>query len=158
MAKPDAKDRCAQCNRFLLVRYLGLNFCDQSCRDKQNEYARRYYKINLVKKREYMKLSYIKHNHIRRESARSRRRLLKASVLKAYGGMCSCCGEKTPEFLTLDHINNDGKIHRLALRSPDVMSWAAKNGFPKDNLSLRCFNCNLGRELRENKICPHKDH
>lgn len=41
-----------------------------------------------------------------------RRLRLKKEVMNHYGGVCSCCGEKHVEFLTLDHVNNDGITHR----------------------------------------------
>jgi hypothetical protein len=37
------------------------------------------------------------------------------TVLAAYGGKCVCCGEAEEAFLTLDHVNNDGKQHRAEL-------------------------------------------
>lgn len=47
-----------------------------------------------------------------RQSKQARRRRLRAEVIAAYGGRCACCGEATPEFLSIDHVNNDGAQHR----------------------------------------------
>lgn len=33
----------------------------------------------------------------------------KAETLDIYGNKCVCCGETNWQFLTIDHINNDGK-------------------------------------------------
>jgi hypothetical protein len=40
---------------------------------------------------------------------------LRRTVLERYSNgvfRCACCGESRFEFLTLDHVNNDGKHHR----------------------------------------------
>jgi hypothetical protein len=36
----------------------------------------------------------------------------KQQVLDYYGSSCECCGEKEPLFLTVDHVKNDGHLHR----------------------------------------------
>lgn len=82
---------------------------------------------------------------------------LRAKVIAGYGGRCQCCGENIPEFLTLDHVNNDGKQHRASLGhnrggSP-MMRWAVSNNYP-DSLQLLCWNCNLAKSLYGE--CPHK--
>ncbi len=33
-------------------------------------------------------------------------------VFNHYGKKCACCGESIYEFLTIDHINNDGAKHK----------------------------------------------
>ena len=52
-------------------------------------------------------------------------------------------------------INNDGSKHRKESRLT-LSSWARKNNFPKDVLRLSCYNCNCGRQLAQNKVCPHQ--
>lgn len=72
----------------------------------------------------------------------------KRKVIEAYGRKCVCCGESTPEFLTIDHINNDGASERKITNqgSGNVMyRWLIKNNFPKDNYQLLCFNCNCSK-------------
>ncbi|MGW0064777.1 hypothetical protein ACWDTT_33240 [Streptosporangium sandarakinum] len=87
---------------------------------------------------------------------RASKRRIKADVIAAYGGKCSCCGESTPEFLTLDHINNDGAAHRkeLGLRTGhSTWSWARRNNYP-DILQLLCWNCNSAKGAYG--YCPHR--
>lgn len=84
------------------------------------------------------------------KNAKQRR---KEQVLKAYGGVCCCCGEHRPEFMSLDHVNNDGAEHRRQVGQSNVYAWAVKNGFP-DSLRLMCFNCNMGRAFFG--VCPHE--
>lgn len=90
-----------------------------------------------------------------RDDANRRGLRLRQEVLTAYGEKCQCCGENIPEFLAIDHINNDGNKHRRQVRS--LYIWLKQNGFPKDNFQLLCHNCNIGK-YRNNGICPHKLH
>lgn len=85
----------------------------------------------------------------------------RAAVLEAYGSKCVCCGEDTPEFLTVDHINNDGARHREAISPSDprggsgtyLYIWLKRHGFPKDNFQLLCWNCNCAKGRYGS--CPH---
>lgn len=78
---------------------------------------------------------------------------LKAEVVSAYGGACACCGERTPEFLAVDHIHNDGAAHRREVKSGSLYGWLKRNGFPKDRFQLLCHNCNAAKALYG--ACPH---
>lgn len=71
---------------------------------------------------------------------------LRVEVLGAYGGKCACCMESRIEFLVLDHVENDGKAHRAAVRggSKGMYIWARRNGYP-DNLQVLCHNCNMSK-------------
>jgi hypothetical protein len=87
---------------------------------------------------------------------------LKLEVLNAYGGpKCSCdkCPEKSGniDFLTIDHINNDGNEHRKVLGSggSTLYRWLRKNKFPSGYRVL-CFNCNSARHINGG-ICPHEE-
>ena len=78
-------------------------------------------------------------------------------VLEAYGGKCECCNESIPEFLGIDHINNDGAQHRRESGlhgGGRLYYWLRKNGFPKDRFRLLCHNCNLARGFYGK--CPHE--
>ena len=80
---------------------------------------------------------------------------LRAQVIEAYGGRCACCGETTPEFLSVDHINNDGGQHRRnGLSGPRFYRWLKATGFPKDAFTLLCFNCNCAKGFFGG--CPHQ--
>lgn len=92
----------------------------------------------------------------------------KATVITAYGGKCSCCGESEPMFLVIDHVNDDGAEHREAIghgRTTDgrrkvgsgsiIYAWLVKHCFP-DGFQLLCANCNMAKQSGG---CPHqKDH
>ena len=80
---------------------------------------------------------------------------LRDKVYAHYGNKCQCCGEPEKSFLTLDHMNNDGNLHRIKFNKSQ---WAIYNdiierGFP-DDIQIACYNCNCGR-TRNNGVCPH---
>ena len=83
--------------------------------------------------------------------AASRARL-RTAFLSEYGGKCVCCGETIPEFLTLEHTNRDGKIHRESIRG-HVLRDLEKRGWPKEGYTILCMNCNFS--TRYGKHCPH---
>lgn len=87
-------------------------------------------------------------NAFRKENLQQKR----LEVIKAYGGKCNCCGEKAERFLSIDHINNDGKQEHG--RGLAFYYRIIKEGFP-DRLTILCFNCNIGRALNGG-VCPHK--
>ena len=68
---------------------------------------------------------------------------------------CACCGEKNFGFLTLDHSNNDGGLHREETGSGSrFYRWLVKNGMPDLGLRVMCFNCNSARAAYG--MCPHE--
>jgi hypothetical protein len=89
-------------------------------------------------------------------SHRSRLRL-KDEMFVAYGGKCTCCGESTPEFLGIDHIDGRGykprDKHGLRIGGKDFYRWLRQQGFPQDEYRLHCHNCNQSRGY--NGYCPH---
>ena len=92
------------------------------------------------------------------------RRRLKLETLNAYGGpICSCvnCPEKSNgvlEFLTIDHIDNNGAVHRekhSITASTGLYLWLRNQNYP-DGFRVLCFNCNTGRHINGG-ACPHED-
>lgn len=81
-------------------------------------------------------------------------RKIKKAVVEAYGSKCECCGETMIEFLTIDHINGDGFLHRRKVgKGRRIYADLLKAGCPKDNYRLLCFNCNITRGFYG--YCPH---
>lgn len=80
----------------------------------------------------------------------------RALVLDSYGGRCECCAESNYGFLSIDHINNDGKEHRKEIRNGiGIYYWLVKREFPRDGrFRILCYNCNLGR-AHHGGTCPH---
>lgn len=102
----------------------------------------RHYKAN----RKYTPKGYEKEQKKREER--------KAQVFNHYGNVCACCREPNPKFLTMDHINNDGYLHRQSVRK-DMYRWLIQNNFPTGFQTL-CYNCNCAR-AKNGGICPHKE-
>lgn len=92
-------------------------------------------------------------------TGRRTRAKLKLEFLDAFGSKCACCDEDDPRFLSLDHINNDGKKHRASFGDSSnthrVLQDAKREGWPKDKYQCLCYNCNMGR-AKFKGICPHK--
>jgi hypothetical protein len=86
---------------------------------------------------------------------RRRRAMWRVQVIEHYGGVCTCCGETNPAFLSVDHVNNDGAEHRLVTNNTNICGWLVRNGFP-DGFTVLCYNCNLGRQHAGlDYVCPH---
>lgn len=121
-------------------------------------------------KRERDALDYRKHAAKRRAAAaaryaarkpeiiaalRARDRALKQEVVNAYGGKCVCCGETILEFLTIDHTNGDGHLHRAAVgKGRRIYADLKARGFPRDGYQCMCLNCNIS--LGFYGYCPHR--
>jgi hypothetical protein len=80
---------------------------------------------------------------------------VKSQCLGAYGGVCRC-GEVDPVVLTLDHVNDDGSVHRqeTGTRGLNFYFHLRKNGFPTDRpLQVLCMNCQFAkREAAEDVL------
>jgi len=129
-------------------------------RKYKNEYERIRLKNPLIASkyrlwtREWRSKNRVKVN----KRARDRNKELKDCVFAHYGNICECCGEHVRAFLTIDHVNNDGGLHRrngTHLPGASLYRWIIKNHFPTD-LRLLCYNCNCARKNTPNNICPHK--
>lgn len=81
----------------------------------------------------------------------------KNKCLSKYGKICACCGETRFEFLTLDHIDNDGHLHRSEIKNRSLYEWLCTKGFPELSYRIQtlCFNCNFGKR-NNGGTCPHK--
>jgi hypothetical protein len=96
----------------------------------------------------------------RKECEKSKRLFgaLREQVYDAYGRSCACCGEATQEFLSIDHVKNDGAEMRKngthGSGGTAFYQWLRKNGFPGGFQTL-CMNCNVGKH-RNGGVCPHK--
>ena len=74
---------------------------------------------------------------------------LKKRVMEAYGHCCVCCGEKNFAFLTIDHVYNDGYLHRGKsgrFTGVHIYRWLEKHGYPKGRVQILCYNCNGAKQ------------
>lgn len=130
-----------------------------SCKACANTYSKDHYAGNPEYYAERRQRYYVSNRDQIRAEAAVKHRVRKAEVIGAYGGVCVCCGETNLGFLTLDHVNNDGKAHRMELghgrASARVYAWAKANGYPSV-LQVLCMNCNCGKQWNGG-VCPHEE-
>lgn len=132
------------------------------CRTCHNQYKREWRDKNKdrenEKNREY-RLNKI--DEVRNYQKQYRKRVLrevKEQVFNGYGYKCVCCGENRYEFLTIDHINGDGHLHRKengatsSFRTVNVYKDIIRKGFP-DSIRILCFNCHMSVDVYG--CCPH---
>jgi hypothetical protein len=133
-------------------------------RDRINAAQRARYAINKKKKtpeqvsahRAKERLRYKGKQHKEYHAIRTKRyRLkLKLDLITAYGGSCSCCGEFKHEFLTIEHLNKDGKTHRATLKSTNAVYRDIRDRDYPPGYTVLCFNCNIAKSLFGQ--CPHE--
>ena len=79
-------------------------------------------------------------------------------VFEKYGGChCACpgCFVTDHEFLTIDHIHNDGAAHRKQFKIDNIYNWLIKNNYPP-GFQVLCMNCNFVKGKRgRNGQCIH---
>jgi len=91
------------------------------------------------------------------EQTKTMLRILRQSVINGYGRLCECCGEDQCEFLTIDHVNNDGKDERKKsnFAAASLHRQIKAENFPP-RYRLLCYNCNIGR-YKNGGVCPHEE-
>lgn len=95
-------------------------------------------------------------------NCKKRTKEIRDIVLKGYGGetpCCACCGENIADFLTIDHIYNNGAEDRKGKakgwnRGSYLYRRLMKENFP-EGFQLLCWNCNTSK-YRNKGICAHK--
>lgn len=119
-------------------------------REERLQYGKQWRTKNRERFRKIQERWKQNHPNARQEQLKK----LKIDVISHYGKRCLCCGETIIEFLTIDHINRDGKKHRKEHGS-HMYQWLRNNHYPQ-NLGLRvlCMNCNFA--TRHGESCPHQ--
>jgi len=85
---------------------------------------------------------------------REQRATLRKQVIEAYGHKCQWCGTTTYEYLSIDHVNNDGKQDRKRFTDQRAFyKWIIKNDYP-ETLQILCFNCNCSKEYHKYTSAP----
>ena len=91
--------------------------------------------------------------------SRNKWREIRIEIFNHYGWECVCCGEKIKEFLSLDHINNDGFLDKNPngdkKSGKELYLLVKKQGFPAKYQTL-CMNCNWGKKV--SGVCPHQKY
>ncbi len=87
---------------------------------------------------------------------RHNNRFVKLQALQAYSAdipFCECCGDTGFEFLTIDHIANDGAEHRRKIGRQNMYTYLRQQGYPPGYRVL-CMNCNFS--IGAYGYCPHQ--
>lgn len=107
--------------------------------------------------KEYSKKRFLSNSNLDKEKIKAKNLRYRIEVLNHYSNgliCCNCCGERNLEFLTLDHINNDGAKHRKEItKGNSVIHWVRANNFP-EGFQVLCMNCNWAKSKYHG--CPHK--
>lgn len=129
-------------------RHKGLGLCS-SC--WQKDYRRR----NPERAQAWERSKYARTAEQQIARSKTRNQFLKAEIIAAYGRVCACCGETEMAFLSIDHINRDGHVHRKRV-GPGGAVWAdlRKRGYPQEGYRVLCMNCQWG--YRIHGLCPHQ--
>lgn len=113
-----------------------------------------YHAKNRVKRNSTCKKHYRKNRDKARLDAKIAYHKLKTMVYSHYGSVCRCCGETEVSFLSVDHMNNDGYLHRQILRQGNFYRWLVVNKFPQE-YQILCMNCQFGKK-HNGGVCPHQ--
>ena len=90
-----------------------------------------------------------------RRSDKKRYQRRRSQALEAYGNKCACCGTTEETFLAIDHIEDNGNVHRKELRASGnitIYQWLERNDYP-EGFQVLCSNCNYAKSQG---ICPHQ--
>ncbi len=150
---------CAQCKEPKALDYFGLETRSADgrnprCKSCVNDYQSKWRAKNPHGKNRRTTAGKLT-KMIAMQSEYTRLRL---EVIAAYGGECVCCGESAHEFLSIDHIYNDGALERNSpggsSRGHGLYRRLKREGFPRDRYQLLCYNCNYAKSRYG--VCPHQ--
>lgn len=122
----------------------------------QKSYQKEYYKRNKERLKAKARAYYHSHRVEVRIGQKDYQTRLRVDAIEHFGGKCACCGETEPDFLAIDHINNDGAEHRKEIGSDGraLYLWLRRNNYP-EGFQVLCHNCNMAKGLYG--ICPHQE-
>ena len=152
---------CCVCGKEFIRTRFGNVCCSTKCaskkyRSKNREKVKEYNRKYSIEHKEEIRERNKQNTDRNKETKRSQRIKSKILIFEHYGGcVCNCCGETNLEFLSIDHINNDGASHRRKLKESgtNLYHWIVKNNYPP-GFRVLCFNCN--HSMGHYGYCPHK--
>ena len=144
---------CIICGKEFVRKQWKENTCSLICRKERNKrLIKLHQQNNPIIYRKSAKKYYESHKEEIAKYKRERNELFKTQVLEHYGPICACCGETHKEFLTVDHVNGEGYIHRKNTKLPRSSEWLARNNFP-EGFQILCMNCNYLKGNEKVKFC-----
>lgn len=164
------KRKCQKCGQEF-IGYWNRKFCNNCVVKVRNERALKYYykhhEIAKERSRKYHHKIVLEKNikpdiykkwrEQRNQYTKKYSEKIRFEVLQRYGGnppKCACCGEIQIEFLTIDHINNDGAKHRKEIGGR-LYQWLYKKEYMPDRFQVLCINCNYAKQWYGK--CPHQN-
>lgn len=110
-----------------------------------------YFTWCIVCERQRYKQKYWR--NIVKERLRGRKKYLlnREKVFNHYGYKCICCGERESIFLSIDHVNGKGTMHRKQTGNI-LYVWLRLNNYP-EGFQVLCHNCNWAKAHGD---CPHQ--
>ena len=155
---------CKECVKARQARYYAKSKTNQmcwGCKSKKVPEGHTHCSACRKKNRAY----YHQNGDRYRQESKDRHYKDKLAAFEVYGGaVCRCCGETELEFLSIDHINGDGAVHRKEMSknsnsSPHAYcghhlhTWLRLNNYPS-GFQVLCMNCNFAKgHFGE---CPHQ--
>lgn len=130
------------------------------CVSCKREYANNWAKNNKEKVRQQGIRTRIKHKESIKIKQKEHRWKLKLEVLSCYSNgkiECACCKINQPEFLAIDHINNNGaeaKRNGEPKGGIGFYTYLKKKNYPK-GFQVLCHNCNMAKAFYGK--CPHNN-
>lgn len=112
-----------------------------------------YCEEHRIQKNAGFKSAYSRIGERRRSQSVDCRRKLRSKFLEMYGGKCICCHIDEEAFLALDHIQDDGGVHRKQRTSYGIYVDATAKHDP-ERFQILCHNCNFAKY--RNGVCPHQ--
>lgn len=153
VAKLKAEGKCVTCGTHEFPITVGTTVCSR-CSEKVKAWKKD--PANREKQRVWGRAWRERNQERSRELNTKYNRETKQQIMAHYGGACICCSETTIEFLTLDHVNNDGQQDR---RSAKV----GRGGYRhykkllqeprREDLQILCVNCHHAKTITGS--CPH---
>lgn len=134
---------CLECMRKKARDYYA------SHREERKKRARKYFAANRERENERRRQRYAANRTAELQQSKQRAQELRQVVLGHYGRACSCCG--SAERLVVDHVNGDGRAHRLSISgrenctTPEFYRWLIQNGFP-ERFQILCQRCNSSKQ------------
>lgn len=124
------------------------------CKDCNYKKSKEWRKKNKLRSNEYSLKYYKKDPKKHIAACIKSAKKLRYDVVTAYGGKCCNCGISDFDVLDIDHIKNNGAIHRKAgMNSKPLYYFLKKNNYPKDEYQLLCRNCNWKKEIERKRKC-----
>lgn len=151
-----AEGRCVTCHRKGQLFEAGRSVCTP-CRDYHKEWRRS--PEGLASNAKRCKKWRTSNPERTKEFGKRYNQEAKQRAIVMYGNHCACCNETRLGFLTIDHMNNDGRSDRKSVGSGNggTRFYRKIVNMPKRNdLQVLCFNCNCGRQVNGG-TCPHLD-